>query len=72
MELTIHFGKRCRPTNGDVIKAMFPNNEEIIHNEPLGFINGVDLIINMTKHECFKLWFPSGWWNAPYKRESED
>ena len=58
------------PTNGDMIKTLFPNHDETVH-EYLGFINGVDLIINITKHECFKMWFPSSWWNAPYNESNE-
>ena len=43
-------------TNGDVIKAMFPNSEyEILYNTVSTDIdNG--------------LWFTLDWWNAPYQK----
>ena len=43
-------------TNGDMIKAMFPN-EEIIETDGACVYVGV------------KMRFDKDWWNAPYKRE---
>jgi len=53
-------------TNGDMIKTMFgsPIREgetEILHM--FTFCNGKSI---------FPAYFYKGWWNAPYKRESED
>lgn len=43
-------------TNGDIIKAMFPNREIVEHDTwiELSFVDGMDE-------------FDKNWWNAPYK-----
>ena len=48
-------------TNGDVIKAMFPNAEYEVREYVVIFTFGG------VKREL-----PIGWWNAPYKEESEE
>lgn len=58
------------PTNGDMIKTLFPNSEK--HNGE----NGIYLFI-LKSYEGnlksgFTLWFPEDWWNAPYKRGEEE
>lgn len=44
-------------TNGDMIKAIFPNYDEIELTE---------------EYPSGKTYFSSDWWNAPYKKGSED
>ena len=48
-------------TNGDMIKAMFPNAEYEVRECVVIFTFGG------VKREL-----PIGWWNAPYKAESEE
>ena len=55
-------------TNGDMIKAMFPN-AKIIINEILGEKGTV--FVNFENPETVIL-FDLDWWNAPYKRGNED
>lgn len=50
-------------TNGDIIKAMFPNYENRYDAE-YEIITGH---LDKTHRHNFDL----DWWNAPYKRESE-
>ena len=47
-------------TNGDMIKAMFPNN--IISTEAYGYY--------VPEFNC-GTFFDEDWWNAPYKREEQ-
>lgn len=49
-------------TNGDMIKAMFPNVDIVIHNIT------VYMIFDMRSNAIS---FDLNWWNAPYKAESE-
>lgn len=53
-------------TNGDVIKAMFPNGK-IIKTEDGDC--GYEIYLDDTYSFCS--WFDGLWWNAPYKAESE-
>ena len=53
-------------TNGDVIKAMFPNAETWVEFDSNGDVMRFDIAENSTL-ECFNL----KWWNAPYKTKSE-
>lgn len=53
------------PTNGDVIKALFPNSEAIFM---LRNVLKTDII--KIENEAFLV--DENWWNAPYKKESED
>ena len=58
-------------TNGDVIKALYPNNTIKLHSTPIG-VMGIDVRIYTGYHSCFDLWFPISWWNAPYKEENNE
>ena len=60
MIITINIPKRAHPTNGDVIKALFPNAEI---NYGLNGVVGVKFI-HMTV-------FDLDWWNAPYKENKD-
>ena len=53
------------PTNGDMIKALFPNSEEFLGEKGIGFLVGIG------KPDGSLLWFPPNWWNAPYKEEEK-
>lgn len=50
-------------TNGDVIKAVFPNVEVKEKNNGYEVYFGVGTAIQFFNHQ---------WWNAPYKAESEE
>ena len=52
------------PTNGDMIKALFPNNPymQLIHD--------MALYADKSRQEIIAE-FPMAWWNAPYKRGEE-
>lgn len=55
-------------TNGDVIKAMFPNCEqkENIHN---GYF---EMYFDGDFGNPSYMTVSKGWWNAPYKKEEEE
>lgn len=56
------------PTNGDVIKAMFPNvhvTDEFRLMKPLGTI----LYLSISKFQEMRV--QEDWWNAPYKGVEE-
>ena len=57
------------PTNGDIIKAMFPNVEieEITGSFDKDKILGYRTWLGGHSQDYFL-----DWWNAPYKAESED
>ena len=54
------------PTNGDMIKVLFPNAEIKIHEQWDGQnivavrMNDVQIVVNSLD-----------WWNAPYRKDSE-
>ena len=48
------------PTNGDIIKAMFPQDEEIILDTIIFKLNGSKCRVS------------ADWWNSPYKRGDTD
>ena len=50
-------------TNGDIIKAMFPDVEVKEKNNVYEIYFGVGTCIQFFNHQ---------WWNAPYKRGGED
>lgn len=50
-------------TNGDVIKAMFPNGE--VYNEETSCVT-----VKFNGNEYVD--FYADWWNAPYKNGSEE
>lgn len=53
-------------TNGDVIKAMFPNGKVIERDEATGYEQMLD-------DKCsYCSWFDGLWWNSPYKADKED
>ena len=52
-------------TNGDMLKALFPDSKVNDNMTSLG-VSGIDMTIYTGKYRCFKLWFPHDWWNAPY------
>jgi hypothetical protein len=58
-------------TNGDVIKAMFPNIEVKPHMA-YGLKNGIKVRVYIDEFSVFDLWFPTRWWNTPYKKEVEE
>lgn len=58
-------------TNGDMIKAMFPNIEVKPHMA-YGLKNGIKIRVYIDEFSVFDLWFPTRWWNAPYKKEVEE
>ena len=54
-------------TNGDMIKAIFPNTIINIFSEakPIPYVSV------MGENYEFNLTYPLKWWNAPYKAETE-
>lgn len=55
-------------TNGDVIMMLFPDT---IVRERVDGYDGFDLEILVSKKpwlEVFKVWYPSKWWNAQYRK----
>lgn len=58
-------------TNGDMFKAMFPNIEVKPHMA-YGLNNGIKIRLYIDEFSVFDLWFPTRWWNAPYKKEVEE
>ena len=58
-------------TKGDMIKAMFHNCECSVH-EYMGIKCGIDVKIYFYEDQYFTVWFPTNWWNAPYKKGTED
>ena len=51
-------------TNGDMIKAMFPNCKITLDNEGLIGVRPIG--------ENWIIWFTQSWWNAPYKGVQND
>ena len=49
-------------TNGDIIKAMFPNFEVIYHDND----------IELYDKDSISAEVLYGWWNAPYKESEHD
>lgn len=63
MILTVNIPKRKQEvTNGDVIKAIFPNID----------IEQIEDIIDVYGMSKCRVTYDTDWWNAPYKAESED
>jgi hypothetical protein len=50
-------------TNGEVIKALFPNAD---------YCGGAHFMHITNVNSIGEISFPWEWWNAPYKAESED
>lgn len=61
--IQIMIDKRGIVTNGDVIKAMFPDVDVKERNNGYEVYFGVGTAIQF---------FNCKWWNAPYKAESEE
>lgn len=61
MTLTIHFSKRDKVTNGDMIKALFP--ELKINETNKGFV------LIQSETENISVW--NYWWYAPYKENKQ-
>ena len=57
-------GKRRQPTNGEVIKALFPQNPSTL------LIHEIALYTDESRQEIIAK-FPVAWWDAPYKEEQE-
>ena len=63
MILTVNIPKREQKiTNGDVIKAIFPNID----------IEQIEDIIDVYGMSKCRVTYDTDWWNAPYKTESEE
>ena len=59
------------PTNGDMIKAMFPD-AEIRFTVNLSDMHAVHVKFGDNTYICYdNHLFSREWWNAPYKKESE-
>lgn len=56
------------PTNGDMIKAMFPN----VTVRDSYYTYAVEVKLEYHSQHDTGLLFDKKWWNAPYKMESED
>lgn len=54
-------------TNGEVIKAVFPNAEVTMPREPLLPTSTVIVDYDENYHNYYRI----GWWNSPYKGVSE-
>jgi len=52
-----------KATNGDIIKALFPNGAAIMSYPP----NKVGFITKDGNPDDNYVWYPTDWWNAPYK-----
>lgn len=64
MILTVNIPKRGQKiTNGDMIKAIFPNIESSV--------SGDGDVIDVYNLGIYCQTFDTEWWNAPYKAESE-
>lgn len=61
--IQIMIDKRGIVTNGDVIKAMFPDVDVKERNNGYEVYFGVGTAIQFFNYK---------WWNTPYKAESED
>lgn len=57
------------PTNGDIIKALFPDMyfSEDVEETGDSFERTIWLVDNV-----YTICFDKDWWNAPYKAESEE
>ena len=58
MQITI---EKENPTNGDVIKAMFPN---VLRSN---YIENDMLILYLQDENESEMVVPENWWNAPYE-----
>jgi hypothetical protein len=51
-------------TNGDIVKAVFPNGRVIDHED-----GGIGFEIVIDKNYSFCSFFDGVWWNMPYRKE---
>ena len=64
------------PTNGDVIKTMFPN-AEYKHIKTMSGVDGMEVKGINGLYDNFGQWcardifFYDDWWNAPYRKDGE-
>lgn len=56
-------------TNGDIIKAMFPDAEITMPRNPLNPNSCV--IVNYNYNEKHYNYYRLDWWNSPYRKEQE-
>ena len=56
-------------TNGNMIKAMFPNGAVAVMSYPS---NKVGFITKDGNPDDNYVWYPTSWWNAPYNGEGEE
>ena len=56
-------------TNGEIIQALFPNGAVAVMSYPS---NKVGFITRDGNPDDNYVWYPTSWWNAKYKAESED
>ena len=56
------------PTNGDMIMAMFPNATFYEDTHGYGYVYS-DVV---RCEENYMMTYDKEWWNAPYKKESEN
>ncbi len=57
----------CTPTNGDMIRTLFPNGK-VIETED----GDIGYEIYIDKNYSFCSWFDGTWWNAPYKKAGDN
>jgi hypothetical protein len=57
---------RDKMTNGDMIKAMFPNGKEYDNDGDVRYEIEIDFDYSFCSY------FDGVWWNAPYKKEVEE
>ena len=55
-------------TNGEIIQALFPNGAVAVMSYPT---NKVGFITRDGNPDDNYVWYPTSWWNAKYKAESE-
>jgi len=71
MILTVNIPKRAKITNGDVIKALFPNAEIKRGFYGIERIPLVCLDLH-TSHKVAEVSCSEDFWNAPYKENKND
>ena len=55
-------------TNGEMIQALFPNGAVAVMSYPS---NKVGFMTRDGNPDDNYVWYPTSWWNAPYKAERE-
>lgn len=62
--LTEHLHTKDKITNGEMIQALFPNGAVAVMSYPS---NKVGFITRDGNPDDNYVWYPTSWWNAPYK-----